>query len=193
MNKINRGILPVLFIVFFAGFTFLIYEVSWFRMLSLVLGATVSASTIVLVAFMAGFGAGAWYWGKLTSEKQNPEKRLILLLSVTGILGVLNYFVISNLLPELYSTLQNSGMSAPISNLLVYGISLFLLLVSAFFMGGVLPVASAMIIRTDIAIASLMGKIYAWETLGSTLGGLATGFILLGTFGQQFTILIAVF
>jgi len=193
MNKINKGLLPVLFIVFFSGFTFLIYEVSWFRMLSLVLGATVSASTIVLIAFMAGFGAGAWYWGKLTSGNHNPVKLLMLLLAVTGILGIFNYFMISNLLPELYNTFQNSGFSASISNLLVYGISLLLLLISAFFMGGVLPVASALIIRSDAAIASLMGKIYAWETLGSTLGGLATGFILLGTFGQKFTILIAVF
>jgi hypothetical protein len=54
----KRPISPVyiLFLVFLAGFSVLIYEVSWFRMLSLVLGATVSASTIVLVAFMAGFG-----------------------------------------------------------------------------------------------------------------------------------------
>ena len=39
--QINNRIIHL--IIFLAGFTFLIYEVVWNRMLSLVLGATISA------------------------------------------------------------------------------------------------------------------------------------------------------
>ena len=49
-------------VVFLAGFTFLIHEVVWHRLLSLVLGATVTAATLVLALFMAGFGVGAFAW-----------------------------------------------------------------------------------------------------------------------------------
>jgi predicted membrane-bound spermidine synthase len=59
----------LLLLVFFAGCSFLIYEVSFFRMLALSLGATVKASTLVLAAYMAGFGAGAWIWGRLADKR----------------------------------------------------------------------------------------------------------------------------
>lgn len=192
MSISKRGVLPVLIIVFFAGFSFLIYEISWFRMLSLVLGATVSASTIVLIAFMAGFGFGAFYWGKFNDNERNPGKLLIKLLIVAGVLGFANYFLFNQILPQLYPRFQIVGLSATITNFLVYIISLLLLLLPAFFMGGILPVASAMIIRDDAEVSILIGRIYALETIGSTLGGLAAGFLLIGTFGQQITILIAV-
>ena len=55
----HRGeFLTVHVVIFLAGFNFLTYEVSWNRLLSLVLEAAVTASTIVRVSFMAGFGTG---------------------------------------------------------------------------------------------------------------------------------------
>lgn len=193
MDKSKRGDLPALIIVFFAGFSFLIYEISWFRMLSLVLGATISASTIVLIAFMGGFGLGALYWGKFNNNTRNPGKLLIILLLVVGVAGLANYFLFSKILPELYPVFQNAGLTPEITNLLAYLISLLLLLLPAFFMGGMLPVASALIIRANAEVAKLIGRIYAWETIGSTLGALATGFFFIGSFGQQITIYIAAF
>ena len=59
-------------------------------------------------------------------------------------------------------------------------------------MGGVLPVTAMIAIRKTNQIATGIGKLYALETLGSTLGGLSAGFILLGIAGQQSTLIIAV-
>jgi len=192
MTKRNSSFLPVLMLVFLSGFTFLIYEVSWFRMLSLVLGATVSASTIVLTAFMAGFGLGAWHWGRKAEKSLQPGNLIFRLLISIAALGFVNYFLISFILPGLYQPLQNAGLPASLTSLVVYILATLLLFIPAFFMGGILPVAGNLVIRSDNGMAALLGKIYAWETLGSTLGGLATGFILVGTFGQRMTIFIAV-
>ncbi len=41
-------------------------------------------------------------------------------------------------------------------------------------------------------IAPALGRLYAIETLGSSIGGLATGFVFLGMLGQMFTIGLAV-
>ena len=62
----------LLLVIFLAGFSFLIYEVSWNRFLSHILGTTVTASTIVLMAVMAGFGAGAWFLGNKPTAKNIP-------------------------------------------------------------------------------------------------------------------------
>ena len=55
----NKQKLFLATIAFMAGSCFLVFEVSWFRILSLTGGATVAASTLVISAFMAGLGIGA--------------------------------------------------------------------------------------------------------------------------------------
>ena len=195
MKVITRplsGFYTIHLIIFLSGFTFLIYEVVWNRMLSLVLGATVSAATIVLASFMAGFGIGAFYWGKLANSTQKAGKLLSLLIFIVGLFGLLNYFIIKTGLPALYNILGNKDISLDSIERIVFGISVVLLVFSTFFMGGVLPVVSKIIIRSNNQISVYLGRIYAIETLGSALGGLAAGFIFLGNIGQRNTILLAV-
>jgi spermidine synthase len=190
----NKRILPpqyLFLLVFLAGFSFLIYEVSWFRMLSLVLGATVSATTIVLVAFMAGFGLGAWYWGRFDRKRINSQSLLSTLLLSTGLIGFLSFFLISNGIPGVYSILNGAGLSLSFSGFIVFMCAVILLFIPAFFMGGILPVSAGLLIRETAGLPGMVGRVYAWETFGSTLGGLATGFILIRLLGQQNTVFLA--
>ena len=175
-----------------AGFTFLIYEVSWNRLLSLILGTTVVAATIVLAAFMAGFGLGAYYWGRRANAMRRIGPLLASLLGGTGILGLLSYILITNLLPHLYAILANQGLSLELIEVCVFGISAGILFCPAFLMGGIFPLISKMATRSGGSIASTLGGLYALETLGSTLGGLLAGFLLLGLLGQRNTIALAV-
>ena len=178
--------------VFFAGFSFLIYEVSWSRMLSLLLGATVSASTLVLVSFMAGFGLGAYYWGKFAAFFSKTGKLLAFLMAGTAILSLVNYFMFISFLPALYEALFSPNLSDVLADTLVYIMALLMLFVPAFLMGGLIPVVSKLIIQSNEKFSSDLGRLYAIETLGSTLGGLTTGFVLLGNLGQRDTIFLAV-
>ena len=182
----------ILLIIFLSGFTFLIYEVVWNRMLSLVLGATVSASTIVLVSFMAGFGLGAWYWGRRSNKSNKPGRILSLLLFGVAIFSLTNYFLINSALPALYIQLGTKSFSTTGTEIILYLISSLILMISTFFMGGILPLVSKIVIHSNAQMSSGLGRIYALETLGSTLGGLITGFLLLGSIGQQKTIFFAV-
>lgn len=182
----------LLTLVFFAGCSFLIYEVSFFRMLALSLGATVKASTLVLVAYMAGFGAGAWIWGRLADKRKSHHKLLMLLFTFSGILGLLSYLMISDGIPAIYAILATAEIPVQTADRLITPLALVLLFIPAFFMGGILPVASGLIIRTDQGLAGSIGKIYAWETIGSTLGGLASGFLLIRLLGQQNTVFVAI-
>jgi len=175
-------------IIFLAGFSFLIYEVSWNRYLSLILGTTVTASTIVLTAFMAGFGIGALILGNLANNYKKPNKLLAVLLAAIGIFSLLNFFIIS----ELTSFLNLFISSYSTSNLMFFAISFVLLLIPAFFMGGIIPLVNKIVISDTTNFSKKLGTIYAFETLGSTLGGLFAGFILLGNIGQKETIYVAV-
>jgi len=185
-NKNNKNI--IFFIIFFAGFSFLIYEVSWNRYLSFILGATVTSSTIVLAAFMAGFGLGAFVLSKYADKSSNSGKLLAFLLAGIGIMSFINFFIIDKVLYSLLGTFS----SLLIADIVFFSIIFILLLIPAFFMGGVIPLVSKMLISGNNNITNNIGKIYAYETLGSTLGGFFAGFVLLGTIGQRQTIFVAV-
>ncbi|MDA3865354.1 MAG: fused MFS/spermidine synthase [Salinivirgaceae bacterium] len=185
MKKLlHISLIPQL-IVFFAGFTFLIFEISWNRLLSLYLGSTVFASTLVLATFMGGLGVGGVFWGRFVNKTTAPKNTLAILFAIIGITNLINYFLFSRGLEGLYETLSSSNYW--LREVVVYGVSFTALIISTFFMGGILPVISKVIIRTDKEISHHMGHIYGLETLGSALGGLLTGFVFLGQFGQQAT------
>jgi len=171
-----------LIVIFFAGFSFLTFEVSWFRIFSLITGATVKASTLVLAAFMAGFGTGAYYWGRIIRKNVNSRLILFSLFLIITVLGISSSYY--HELTRLYTSCNE---------IIIYLISFLFLFIPAFFMGGVLPALSGIVIRSDNHLSKKIGLIYSLETLGSTLGGLFTGFFFLGSLGQQNTLFLASF
>jgi len=190
MTKRTNSQNLILWFIFFAGSSFLIYEVSWFRMIALVSGATVTASTIVLSAFMAGFGSGAWFWSNKALSRFTAKQLLLSLSIFLGIYGLGSRFIFNQGILFVYETLPStSGFS--LNALLSFTILLILLIIPAFFMGGILPLASSLFIRNSNDLASRLGRIYAWETLGSAIGGLATGTLLIRYLGQANTLLFA--
>jgi spermidine synthase len=188
-QNLNR--LSAHLVVFLTGFTFLLYEVSWNRLLALVLGATVTASTIVLATFMAGFGTGAFFWGKLANKKNAVGPLLGVLLGGIGIFSGINYVVLTRVVPGIYANLTSGGTGLGQVEFLVFFLASVLLFIPAFFMGGVFPLVSKLAVESNEGMAATLGRLYAVETLGSTLGGLLTGFVLLGTLGQLGTIMAA--
>ncbi len=165
-------------IIFLTGFSFLLYEVAWNRLLALVLGATVTAATLVLATFMAGFGAGAFFWGGIANRSGKPGALLGGLLGGMGLLSILNYKLMTGVLA------QASGPGPFLA-------AVVLLFLPAFLMGGVFPVLSRLAVPDEQHMGQALGRLYAVETLGSALGGLLTGFVLLGTLGQRDTIFAA--
>ncbi|MBI4867220.1 MAG: fused MFS/spermidine synthase [Candidatus Wallbacteria bacterium] len=178
-------------VVLLSGASFLVYEVSWFRMLSLALGATVTASTIVLSGFMAGLGAGAYWFGSRHSSGARPARTASALLGACGLLGLLSGPAIRLGIPALQSRLVGAGLSEHAASLAVLFASLAGLFLPAFLMGGVLPVMATLLVREDREVASMTGRLYATETFGSALGALASGFVLIRWLGQANTLYLS--
>ncbi|MGM0498295.1 MAG: fused MFS/spermidine synthase, partial [Bacteroidota bacterium] len=186
MNKTNTAIIYL--ITFFAGFSSLIYEISWNRYLSLILGDTVAASTIVLMSFMAGFGLGALFLGKYANRTANPGRLLATELCCIGVISLLNYLIIGGIVESMFGSFSDALMG----DLVFFPLTFILLFIPAFFIGGVFPLINRIVITESKNMAKRLGSVYAFETMGSTIGGLVTGFILLGTIGQNMTIYTAV-
>ena len=62
----------LLFFFFLSGFSALVYQVLWMRLLALVFGVTIHAASTVLAAFMAGLALGSAAAGRLADRVRRP-------------------------------------------------------------------------------------------------------------------------
>src|SRR5206468_7687840 len=72
------------FLFFCSGATALVYEVLWSKYLTLMLGSTVQAQTVVLAVFMGGLAIGNRLFGKKSAAVRDPLRMYGILELVIG-------------------------------------------------------------------------------------------------------------
>ena len=179
--------------IFFSGFSALIYQLVWVRLLGLVFGVSSFAVATVVAVFLLGLGLGSYYLGRWSDKSENPLKAYMLVEVSIAVFSVLSYLVINHL--PLYKILYEYSYN----NLDFYGISLvrlvlsiFVLLPPVFFIGGTIPLISKYFLTSTETFGSNFSKIYYMNTLGAFAGALLTGFVLVKSLGVFVTLMIAV-
>lgn len=175
----NRALGILLFV---SSFSALVYEVSWSRMLGLALGGTVVSATIVLMAFMAGLAAGSLWWGRLADRWARPV-RLFGICQLAIVLGAVLSYALISLIPR--------ALTAHAPPFIPYLLATTAVFAASSAIGGAYPLFAKTYIQDSAGISRGLGAAGAFDALGSAAGGLATGFILLGTLGQWRTLALA--
>jgi spermidine synthase len=154
-----------------AGFISLGFEIIWFRVFSLASQDRAPAFALLLSTFLAGIAAGSYISEKLTEQKK-PEH----VLQIIGVL-ILLAGAISVYLPPLVALFQ--------SNRIPFLLSAPVFFVTAGLLGSVLP----LICQLAVAAGHKAGRIVSWtyvsNILGSMLGSLVIGFIIMHHFGLK--------
>ncbi|MGQ9533959.1 MAG: fused MFS/spermidine synthase [bacterium] len=181
-----------LLLLFFSGFSSLIYEVVWTKLLALTFGSTTIASTIVIMVFMLGLGIGGLYFGK----KVDMIKKKVLLFSLlqfgTGFFSFALLMILPHL-PFLYRAIFNTIHINP-SNLIavIFIFAFVVMFIPTFLMGGTLPVIVRMYVHKPDSLGKGVGILYGINILGGVLGAILAGFFLIRNIGMNFTQLIAI-
>lgn len=181
-----------LFCAFVSGFVTISTQVAWTRILSMIIGSSTYAFSIVVALFLLGLSAGAFLIarrgavGKLRATMAKVEL-------VTGLSLILSLAVV-NRIPEILIT---AGLRLNISSwggllvLQIFSVGLLVLL-PAFLMGMVMPLV---LLWTGNHSGSdsvrLVGRSYAVNTVGAIAGAFAAGFLLIPKVSTRFTIIIA--
>ncbi len=182
----NPGAIAVLFTLFFvSGFTALLYQVAWQRMLGLFSGSDVRSVTVVIASYLLGLGLGNLISSRLSDRFNNRQ-----CVRAYGFcnLGIATFALSSKFLfyDLLFLRLQYLAQSP----LVMLGIVLVSLLIPTTLMGLSLPLLSKAINRGVDRAASHIGWLYGVNTLGSGLGTLVSGWYIVGTFGYDKTVYI---
>jgi len=170
-----HDVLRVLFLA--SGCAALIYEVVWFHLLRLVIGASALSVGIVLASFMGGMFLGSLLFARYVPADKNPVRVYAWLEIGIGVFGVL----MPILLPAvrfIYIGLVGYG---PLGIAMRAVIAAVLLLPPTALMGATLPAIARLYARGRRGMSSL-GGLYAANTIGAVLGSLLSAFVLLAFF-----------
>jgi spermidine synthase len=182
----NPWAITILFALFFvSGFTALLYQVAWQRMLGLFSGSDVRSVTVVIASYLLGLGLGNLISSRICDRLNNRQ-----CVQVYGWcnLGIAIFALSSRFL--FYDLLFLRWQYLAQSPFLMLAIVLLSLLIPTTFMGLSLPLLSKAINRSVDKAAARIGWLYGVNTLGSGLGTLISGWFIVGTFGYEKTVYI---
>jgi spermidine synthase len=163
----------------------LILEVCWTRTLSLTLGSSTQAFTIMLTTFLVGLAVGSALASRLLGRIGDPVAAFAMAEIGVGLAVYAGVF----LFPELpYTFLQL--YSATTGSPHLFDLGRFLLAASimalpTLFLGAIFPLAVRCVRVGAVEAARPVGFLYAVNTLGAIVGSLAAGFVLIPMIGLQ--------
>ncbi|MDP2981768.1 MAG: fused MFS/spermidine synthase [Candidatus Latescibacter sp.] len=187
----TAGIIWVMLIFFCSGVCSLIDEVVWVRLLKLTLGNTEYASSIVVSVFMGGLALGALIMGKYADR----VKRRLMLYATLELCATVSALLLPFFLRFAdgayrfyFVKFQPSPSALMVVQVLV---SAVMLLVPSMIMGSTLPLLSRYVTSLEDRVGRFVGRLYAVNTLGATVGCFLAGFVLIRMAGVMGALYIA--
>src|SRR5450432_3775184 len=167
--------LPLLLLLFAgSGCSALIYEIVWYQLLQLAVGATSVSMGVLLATFMGGLCLGSIGLPRLVSGRQHPLRVYAYLEIGIGVFGVLVLLALP-LVQRVYIAGAGHGMPG----MLLRGfIAAVCMLPPTVLMGASLPAIVRWIQSTPEGV-SWWGLLYGGNTAGAVFGCLLAGFYLL--------------
>src|SRR3989454_7620450 len=174
-----------------SGFVAMMYEVSWTRALSAMIGSSTYAFSIMLVTFLGGIALGSSIVGR---RKPAATLRLLGLLqlgvAMGGIVFLIGYLAAPYLLIALIRAFY---YSFPAILTIQFVLSAALMVFATLCMGATFPVASQLYSSKVTILGRSIGNIYSFNTMGAIAGSLFAGFLLIPIIGTERTILAGLF
>ena len=176
-----------------SGFVTISTQVAWTRLLTMIIGSSTYAFSLVVALFLIGLSVGAFVTGKLRPEVN--IKRLLFYVEIGAAFSFVFSLWVTNQIP---SFLVNNGLMWQVSSwgaLLALQViaSAMLILFPAFLMGLVMPLVLVWAGNAGGQSQSVLniGRGYAINTLGAIAGAWATAFVLIPVLSTRSAILIA--
>jgi len=179
------------FILALSGFAALGLEVLWSRLLVLTMGNSVYAFAAMLGAYLAGIALGSLYAARRGKTLTDPLLTLAKIQAAAATLalaGFLAFWFVGR------STLDPKYLYSPITRTFdifaLFGWSGLIITPVTLLMGFFFPVAVEEGIKASGRIGRAVGALYGANTLGTILGSLVTGFVLIPLLGTKFSFVI---
>ncbi len=175
-----------------SGFAGIIYESIWSHYLKLFLGHAAYAQTIVLVMFMGGMAAGAWFAARIGPRITDLLKAYIVVECIIGLSGLIFHGVYLSATEAAYAQVFPS-LGSPIAiEVCKTLLAAVLILPQSILLGMTFPLMTVGLLRRVSATPGVtIATLYFVNSLGAAVGVLVSGFVLLSWLGLDGTVRFA--
>lgn len=176
----RQDVIKTVIVVFIASFCTMIIELVAGRIMAPYVGVSLYTWTSIIGVVLSGIGIGAYLGGILADRYPNP-KTLGWLLFVSG-LAALSISPLTTAVA--HWQIETSLM------LRILTVTTVIFFVPSCLLGMISPVVVRLSLDSLEHSGNVVGKIYAFSTLGSILGTFATGFFLISWLGTRNILLL---
>lgn len=191
----NPLLRSVLFGTALSGAASFVYEIVWIRMLSMAVGSTMHAFELMLASFIGGIALGGLWVRKHADRSDSPLRMVGWMQIGMGVAALASLAVYANAFSWvgwLIQSLTKTDGAYTLFHLGTATIAIFIMLPAAFFAGTTLPLFTVALLRGGLGERAI-GRVYAWNTLGSIIGVFAAIHLLIPLVGLKLTLCIAAF
>lgn len=182
----------LLWVSFVTAIASFIYEIAWIRMLSLVLGSATHAFELMLSAFILGLALGALWVHRRADHFRDPLRALGHVQWLMGCLAVATlplYIGSFQAMTWLLAAFDKTEAGYVGFNLARYGMCLMVMLPATWCAGMTLPLITRLLLIAGHGERAI-GWVYGVNTLGSIVGVILAGLILLPLVGLKALLII---
>ena len=165
-----------------SGFCALAYEVLWTRVLVFYVHSTTYAFTIMLTSFLLGIALGSLVCGRLVDRAKQHLGLLAAIEVLIGLFAILSIWEFRTL-DDLMVSLTDRVPSWQMFVAARYAGSFLIMFVPTLLMGIAFPLATKIYGQNQETLGRRVGNIYSVNTMGSVLGSVAAGFVMIPLIG----------
>lgn len=176
-----------------SGAASFVYEITWIRMLAMAVGSTMQAFELMLASFIAGIALGGLWIRRRADASADPLRLAGWMQVGMGLAALLSLVFYANAFEWvgwLMGALARSEGGYAIYHLGTAGLAILIMLPAAFFAGTTLPLFTVALLRSGFGERSI-GRVYAWNTMGSILGVFLAMHLLIPGLGLKLALCVA--
>jgi spermidine synthase len=173
----RQWILPLMLL---SGANTFVYEVLWTRLLSHILGGSITAFATMLASFLAGIAVGSALSARLAGSVNRALAGFIFVQCGIALTSLLIYQFLPLLIPAQAGLSGNSGLA------------IMILFPATLFIGATFPFAVRLMADRAEDAAPASARVYAWNTLGAIAGAAIAGFWLVPLLKYEGAVKLAV-
>ncbi|MBE9531510.1 MAG: fused MFS/spermidine synthase, partial [Proteobacteria bacterium] len=173
-----------------SGFASLVYEVLWTRVLSLIIGSSVYAFTVMLSTFLLGIGLGSIIFAPFVDRRKSPLLWFAAFEAVIAFSSLISIFLYKKF-PFIFYNLQDSFADQfYLFLILQFLLCGALMIIPTLSMGAIFPLVARIYTRSIKSVGSNIGDIYFFNTTGAIFGAFVGGFFLMPILGVQKAVIL---
>ncbi|MBI5970225.1 MAG: fused MFS/spermidine synthase [Deltaproteobacteria bacterium] len=184
---INRAVIAAFTL---SGFASLVYEVLWSRVLSLVIGSSIYAFTVMLATFLIGIAAGSIIFAPFIDRRKTPLVWFASLEAIIGVASLLGIFLYKELPFALFSMKEAFGANFWLYLFLQFLLVSAVMIIPTLCMGAIFPLVGRIYTKGLDSIGRNIGAVYFFNTFGAIFGAFVGGFVIIPLIGVQAGVVI---